>query len=100
MIATNKRTTNETRLVEAHLRTEFPTAECYRYSPGVIRIRIVDPRFAGLSRSERRKLVLPLVRQLPEETRLDITMLALITDEERSTSRVNLEFEDPSPVGT
>ncbi len=100
MITVGKRVTKETKAIEKFLRKEFPTAECYRYSPGVIRIRIVDPRFAGLSRSERRELVLPHIRELPEETQLDVTMLVLVTEEEKPRSPVNLEFEDPSPIGT
>jgi 8-oxo-dGTP pyrophosphatase MutT (NUDIX family) len=96
----HKQITEETHFVERHLRSAFPTAECYRYNPGVLRIRIVDERFVGMSRMERDELVLPLVRQLPEDTQLDITVLVLITEEEKIRSRVNLEFEDPSPMGT
>jgi 8-oxo-dGTP pyrophosphatase MutT (NUDIX family) len=96
----HKQITQETHYVERHLCSAFPTAECYRYNPGVLRIRIVDERFEGMSRMERDELVLSLVRQLPEDTQLDITMLVLITEEEKIRSRVNIEFEDPSPMGT
>ena len=70
----------------------------YRYSPGVLRVRIIDPRFTGLSRSDRRNLVMPSIRSLPEDAQLDITMLVLITEDELSSSGVNLEYEQPSPV--
>lgn len=71
MITTNKRTTSETKRVEKFLRAEYPAAE----------------------------LVRPLIHALPEETQLDITMLVLLTEDEKARSAVNLEYEEPSPLG-
>lgn len=93
----NRLTTDETRRIEEALRAEFPDAEAYRYNPASIRIRIIDDRFAGLSKVERHEMVMPLIRKLPDETREDITVLLLLTPDETEGSIMNLEFEHPSP---
>jgi hypothetical protein len=93
--------TDETRLVEDVLRQEFPRTDAYRYNSASIRVRIVDPRFAGKSIEARDAMVEPLLEQLPEETESDImNLLTMTPDELTPTSRkffANLEFEDPSP---
>lgn len=85
--------------VEQFLRDNgFPTAECYRpkrYS-SLLRVRIVDDRFQGLSRVEREDLVEPLIQRLPEELQSAINMLVLVPESERYKSLTSLEFEDPS----
>jgi hypothetical protein len=43
-------------------------------------------------------MVEPLIGQLPEATQSAITMLVLVTPEERKTSLLSLEFDDPSRV--
>jgi len=93
--------TAETRKVEELLRTRFPGADAYRYNSASIRVRIIDPRFEGLSPEQRDALVEPLLDQLPENTQADIINLLTLSPSEvaGSTSRSlpNIEFEDPSP---
>lgn len=89
----------QSREVEAFLRGHgFPTAECYRPAQYhfLLRVRIIDERFRGLSRVEREDLVEPLIQQLPEELQSSITMLVMITEDERTKSLVNREFEEAS----
>ncbi len=99
IMTTGKITDDETRQVEQFLRDSgFPTAECYRpkgYSY-LLRVRIMDDRFQGLSRVAREELLEPLIQKLPEELQSAITMLVLITEAERHKSLTNLEFEEPS----
>lgn len=96
--------TAETRSIEAFLGQHFVTVNAYRFNSAVIRLRVIDPRFEGLSRERRDALVEPYLEQLPPETQRDI--LTLITfapaDLERPPATfkqfmVNAEFEDPSP---
>jgi hypothetical protein len=93
--------TDETRHVEAVLRGEFPRADAYRFNSASIRVRVIDPRFEGMSTEERDALVEPLLDQLPRETQGDIiNLLTLAPTEEEDFSRgflINAEFEDPSP---
>lgn len=70
--------------------------EVYRKNSVSIRVRVVDPDFRTLSRSERSRLVWPLLRELPEETLSEVSMVLLLSPEEKKTSLVSLEFDDPS----
>ena len=76
-----------------------PDAEIslYRQNSVSIRIRIIDPRFAGMSRADRSDSVWNYFESLSDETQSDITMLVLLTPAELSRSMANLEFEDPVP---
>ncbi len=65
----------------------------YRYSPVSVRARIIDTDFHGKSRSERHKIVWPLVYALDEDTLGELTMLLLITPDELETSLANQDFE-------
>jgi len=93
--------TDESRQVEDLLRKEFPKTDAYRYNSASIRVRVVDPRFEGLTMEERDSMVEPLLKQLPEEIQADIMNLITLSPSEARNSRklslVNLEFEDPSP---
>jgi hypothetical protein len=86
------------RLLERY-QAEHPDAEIdvYRKSRFSIRIRIIDPEFRPLSRSQRSQLVWPLLRELPEETLADVSMVLLISPEERESSLGSQEFDDPLP---
>ncbi|MBX9679966.1 MAG: BolA family transcriptional regulator [Gemmataceae bacterium] len=98
-----KNRTNETDAVEAALRDGFPQyakkhpPAAYRYNPSSIRIRLVSDVFEGLSQSERERLVLPLLRTLPETVQEDVTLLLLLTPREMTSSMINQEFVAPSP---
>ncbi len=96
-----KQRTDETRAIEQLLRRRFVGVEAYRYNSASIRVRVIDEQFRGKSEVEREQLVLPLIHELPEETRDDITMLLMLTDGENADSvssmnLVNLEFDHRS----
>ena len=78
---------------------EHPKAEIdvYRKNKVSIRVRVTDPAFQKLSRSERSRMVWPLLRELPEETLSEVSMVLLLSPEEKKTSLVSLEFDDPTP---
>lgn len=98
MSIANKTTGQDTELIEQTLQAEFPNVEAYRYNIASIRVRVVDERFRGKSKVERYEMVMPLVRQLPEEIQTDITLLLLLTEDEREQSVSNFEFENPTPT--
>ena len=98
------RRTKETRMVEDFLKQHFQQVDSYRYNSASIRLRVVDPRFEGLSREERDTLVEPYLDQLPRETQNDIITLLTFapSDLERTPATfkeftINAEFDDPSP---
>jgi hypothetical protein len=72
-----------------------PAAEVhvYRYSPVSVRARIVDPEFRNKSRSERHKIVWPLLYRLDEDSLAELTMLVLLPPEERDSSVANKDFD-------
>ncbi len=72
--------------------------DVYRYNPGCIRVRIIDPDFAKKDLVEREDLVWSILENsLPEEVLAEISVLLLITPKESKTSFMNMEFEDPAP---
>jgi len=97
--------TDETRHVEDALRSAgFSRVDAYRYNSASIRVRIVDPRFEGLSAEKRDALVEPLLEHLPERTQADIMTLFTFAPSEIERSAksfreffLNAEFDDPSP---
>ncbi len=92
--------TEESRKIEEVLRRHFQDADAYRYNSASLRVRIIDPKFKGLSREERDDLVEPVLAQLDEGSQADIMNLVLLCpDEERASFRAfisNEEFEHPS----
>jgi len=102
-MATNKKKDRTTRIIEQQLKCDYgiehPQAqfEVYRYNSVSIRIRVIDPDFSGLTRTERDTLMWHILDKLPEEIRADITLLVLLAPGEESSSFVNREFEDPTP---
>jgi stress-induced morphogen len=94
--------TDETRMVENLLRSEFAVVDAYRHNSASIRVRVIDPRFEGKSIEERDDMVDTLLRQMPEETQADIIMLVTLAPTETKTSfqksLANQVFEDPSPT--
>ena len=97
--------TAETRTVEEALRQAgFAQADAYRYNSASIRVRVIDPRFQGLSTEARDAMVEPTLDKLPERTQADIVNLYTFSTEEIANPRtslkaslLNMEFEDPSP---
>jgi acid stress-induced BolA-like protein IbaG/YrbA len=92
-----RRTNRKTRLIEQLLGRDFPNTTAYQYNPASIRVRVVDERFQGQSKVKRHDMVSPLLKQLPEDVQIDITILLLLAPEETEHSMMNLEFERPTP---
>jgi len=63
----------------------------------MLRVRIIDDRFRGLSKVARHELVEPLLDQLPTELQEEIYFVLLLTPEEVANSTMNEEFENPAP---
>ena len=97
--------TDETRhVVEVLNRAGFPQVDAYRYNSASIRLRVIDPRFEGLSNEKRDAMVEPILDQLPERTQADImTLFTFAPSELQQTPKTlrqfmaNTEFDDPSP---
>ena len=97
--------TDETRQVEEVLRQAgFDKVDAYRYNLASIRLRVIDPRFEGLSTEKRDAMVEPYLEQLPEQTQADIISLFTFAPSElQQTPKtfreflMNTEFDDPSP---
>ncbi len=102
MAMRRQRTDSAVAEVKAALETGYgrthPKAkiDVYRYNSASIRIRIIDPEFAGHDRVDRQERVWPLIEALPEDVRSDISVLLLITPKETKESFMNREFDDPS----
>lgn len=100
-----KKRTDETIEVEKVLKAAgFRQVDAYRYNPASIRVRVVDPQFAGRSSEERDALVEPHLERLPERTQADIVSLYTFTPDELQDApatfrefMLNTEFEHPSP---
>ena len=97
--------TDETRQVEEVLhQAGFKHADAYRYNAASIRVRVIDPRFEGLSVEKRDELLEPHLAKLPEQTQADIISLFTFAPSEVANTPktfrqflLNTEFEDPSP---
>jgi stress-induced morphogen len=89
----------ETKKIEEVIKKHFPDAdvEVYRYNSASIRVRVIDDKFRNKSKAERHAMVSPLLKKLRERTQIDITVLLLLTEDEKARSLMNIEFEDPSP---
>ena len=80
---------------------QHPKAEAalYRQNPGSLRVRILDNRFAKLSKGDRHDDVWNfLAKHLKNEEMQEISILLLLAPSEQPDSFMNSEFEDPSPV--
>ena len=93
--------TAETRRIERLLRKWFKKANAYRQNSASIRVRVIDPRFEGMSADRREDQVMEVLDELPEKTRADILMLLILAPSELATlspmALSNLEFEQPLP---
>jgi stress-induced morphogen len=96
--------TNETRMVEADLSRQFERVDSYRYNSASIRVRVIDPRFEGMPRDERDRMVEDQIYRLPENTQRDIvTIFCFAPSELKKVPKtfreymLNTEFDDPSP---
>jgi stress-induced morphogen len=69
--------------------------ELYRQNPVSVRVRILDPDFAGTNKVERSKTVWKYLDRLSDEEQSDISSLLLLVPDETKMSFANFEFEDP-----
>ena len=78
---------------------DYPKAlvDLYRQNSVSVRIRIVDPDFAGLTKPERSRRVWKYLGQLDEDAQGDISTVLLLTPDETKMSFANFEFDDPIP---
>jgi hypothetical protein len=72
--------------------------DLYRQNPCSVRVRIVDPDFAGKNEVARSKSVWKYFAALSHDTQSDISMLILMVPGEKEMRFANLEFEDPVPA--
>ncbi len=78
---------------------EHPTAEveAYRQNQVSVRVRIVDPAFHGLSRSQREDDFWAAFGELPDDLTAELSVLLLLTPDEAKKSLASIEFDDPTP---
>lgn len=83
----------------AGYRKHHPTAqvEVKRQNSVSIRARIIDPDFEGIGRAKRHETVWRFIEILSEEDQSQMTMLLLLTPEEKAMSLANLDFDNPIP---
>ncbi len=80
--------------------TEHPGAEAalYRQNSASIRLRVIDRRFEGMTKSRRHAHVWDfLATHVPEDTLSDVSLLLAVAPAELRSTLMNLEFEDPTP---
>lgn len=80
---------------------EHPNAEIAvaRQNSAAVRVRIVDPDFAGMDRVDRHERAWSYLAALPEAVLSQVTMLLLLLPEEQESSFANREFEHPVRSG-
>jgi len=71
--------------------------EAYRQNSVSVRVRILNPAFAGLSRADREEEVWSVLDKLPAEAVSEISLLLLLTPDEARSSFASIEFDDPIP---
>ena len=80
------------------LERDRPGAEAslYRSNPGSVRVRVIDRRFEGTTRSHRHDEVWSYLRsRAGEDAMTEVSQLLLFAPAELGGSLANLEFEDP-----
>jgi stress-induced morphogen len=78
----------------AHPRAKI---EAYRWNSVSIRVRVIDPDFAGKDELDREEEVWGLLKDVPDEAVSEITLLLLFTPEEAKKSFANMDFDDHIP---
>ena len=69
-----------------------------RYGKLLVRARIIDPAFRGLSTGSRQAKVWKYLEPLSEDTINCLSQLLLLTPQEAKDSFANREFDDPIPA--
>jgi len=68
-----------------------------RHNEVSIRLRVIDPNFQGKDRLDREPEIWKILKRLPEEVFVNITMLLLLTPDEVDDSLASQEFDHPIP---
>jgi hypothetical protein len=92
--------TGETRAVEAAFQPHFEHVDCYRHSPYILRLCVIDEQLRPLSQVQRHELVEPLLQSLPQNVQDDLLFVLLLAPGEANEIRYAqryLEFVDPTP---
>lgn len=79
---------------------EHPGAEAslYRQNNASVRLRVIDSRFEGMSKSRRHAEVWDfLAARIPEDTLADVSLVLTVAPAELENSFANFEFEKPIP---
>ncbi len=99
-----KRTPETQRVEEALREAGFEQVDAYRYNSASIRVRVVDPRFEGVSAEQRDTMISRFLELLPDHTQADIMNLFAFAPSELQeapksfrTYLMNTEFDDPCP---
>ena len=71
--------------------------DLYRQNCVSVRVRIIDPDFAGQGKPQRSQRAWRYLGQLPEEVQSDISTVLLLTPDETQMSFANFDFDDPIP---
>ena len=71
--------------------------DIYRQNCVSVRVRIIDPDFAGLGKPGRHDNVWHYLDTLPDDVVADLSSLILLTPDETARSFASFEFEDPVP---
>ncbi len=76
-----------------------PQAEVtvYRQNSASVRVRIVNPDFVDLSKADRHDAIWQHFKDLPEDVQSQISLLLLLSPDERGVSFANVEFDNPVP---
>ncbi|MDB5327491.1 MAG: hypothetical protein JWM57_3060 [Phycisphaerales bacterium] len=73
-------------------------ATLYRHNPASIRLRVIDRRFEGMTKSRRHADVWDyLAARVPEDTLADVSLVLTVAPAELGVSFANFEFESPVP---
>ena len=79
---------------------QYPGADAalYRQNSASIRMRVIDRRFEGMTRSRRHAHVWDfLAARVPEDTLADVSLVLTVAPAELRDSFANFEFERPIP---
>jgi len=79
--------------------TDHPRAriDLYRQNNVSVRVRIIDPDFAGQGKPQRSQHAWKYLGKLTDEVQSDISTVLLLTPDETKMSFANFEFDDPIP---
>ena len=82
-----------------HYAAKHPSAEveAYRQNSASVRVRVIDPTFQGMSRSEREEDFWTLFEALQDELAAELSVVLLLTPDEAKKSLASIEFDDPTP---